>query len=629
MPSVISNPEVVDFLVDASNDGLQEELQKNYQLDGSRFSELNKLVFAVLKGEIELETFPEFIQKAFGLDSKTAESIAADLAGYRLLPLKQFVPGVETWVKKWGGNPSDYSKDHIVRVEVKPQTIALRVLKERGVELPATLEKRYLFLSEQLLEGEKDQDWFETFAMRDVAIGGLEISKEAAQNLSVALINERKEVHEEVGVPLEVHQRSSIEQNASDSSQSKTKVLTEAEQSALLNELERQLGELQKKHQERVRLSRPEKKITELPKAQVKEVTTDFSAEELDALEAQLDAIDLGEDNHSAHKKKVQAMPIKIEGDLISDAEKEEVAKQPQGRRPKVELTSEQEKELDALWPIFKKKRISRIAMFDFAKTYLVGMRSERQMEGLMRDRYHLDESAVEHVMDGLMKVKVTLEKSQLQQRQDNLPDLAGIQAMEEEVLSKRYAVMTKKANVMGKGLAKDSAQTQVSASRSKEQELMIQADRISADKLKEAIVASKPKPVAPKLSKRSAPPSETRQKITDINYKPELIGPVDELGTMAVEDFKRMATSPEEAVNKLMDKVEELAEIAPSKRIEGILAWRKSPVYKVYRSMMQESLSTGVALSEIASNRRNKGEETLTPAEIKALIKANKMLQF
>lgn len=623
MSALIHKEEVMDYIIDVSDDGAFDKIATEFNLDSERALELEDLLYAYLKGEIELEQLPEFIAKAFGKSASESQKIAARIAEARLLSLESFIPHIKEVVTEWGGN-ADQTVETIDRQDLKPESIALRVLTERGIELPEKLKNRYLFLSEQLLSGKQDQEWFEAFAERDVLIGGLQINTEAAKNLAEALIAERKEVYTEVGIADQLEPAETATKQ-----QEPVKALTQEEEKSLLDELNRQLKELHEQQVEQLRSKQPTKEISALPNPQVKEVRRNLTMDELSVLEEQLDSIDLGEDDQAALKKKIATMPIKIDGDLISEEEKAEVQQHAQARRPKVELTAEQEKELDVLWPVFKKKRISRIAMFDFAKTYLVGMRSERQMEGLMRDRYGLDQEAIDHAMDILMKVKVTMEQSQLQERKDNLPDLAGIQAMEEEVLSKRYAVMTKKANVMSGSTPADSSTARVSASRSKEEELALQAKRISEDKLNEAIIASKPKPVAPKLSKPSTPPSETRHKITDINYQPALIGPVDELGTMTVEDFKRMATSPEEAVNKLLDKIEELSEIAESKRIEGILAWRKSPVYKVYRSMMQESLSTGTALSEIASNRRNKGDETLTPAEIKALIKANKMLQF
>ena len=54
----------------------------------------------------DLAVVPEMISQAFGVEMDKATSIAADVAGYRLLPLSGFLPGLEELIVKWGGTIS-------------------------------------------------------------------------------------------------------------------------------------------------------------------------------------------------------------------------------------------------------------------------------------------------------------------------------------------------------------------------------------------------------------------------------------------------------------------------------------------------------------------------------------------
>lgn len=611
MEALTKHHEITDFLIDSSDDGFHDVLIASHGVAEERVREVDDLVFAFLQGKIGLEAMPTLLGKAFGKSESDAKKMAADVVGWRILPMKKFVNGVEAMIKSWGGDPAKYPQIVLEKEGIQPDSIARAVLEEKGVTLPDALMKRYEFLAEQFLSGEKDAQWLKEFAARDVNIGGLGISEQAGAALAEALQAQKVEAHEEAGEPMD-KQEDAHEDRELDK--------------GLIEELERQMKELEAQ----LKPARPVKDMLAMPaKKPVVKEEAGLTAQDLAALEQELNAIDLGSTIVGSSVKKASVMPVKSGGDITTPEEQAEVLQHAAtGRRPKLELTHEQEAGIDALWTLFKQKRISRMAMQDFAKTYLVGMRSERQIEGLLRDRYRFDEAQVNEIVSTLRKIKVTIEQSQLVPRKDNLPDLGAIQTMEEEVMNKRYAAMTKKANMLGSGAPLDTS-AQVSAARSKNEELELQKSKLDPEALKAAVIAAKPVAAKPKLSTPSVPPKDTMRRVTDINYQPQLVGPVEELGTMSVDDFKRLGTNPLEAVNKLQDRIDALVEIAPSKRIEGILAWRRSPVYQVYRSMMQESLTTGASLPEIATNRRNKGEESLTPAEMKALVEVNKNLQF
>ncbi len=616
--NLLKREEVLDFVIEEDMAELFGLIEDVHRIGSERVHEVTQLITAILKGDVDLEMMPMFFQKAFGKNETEAKRMASDVAGYRFLPLEAYVPEVRNLIVQWGGEISRYPAIRVERQELKPEYVAEKVLEDNGVELPDRLKKRYLYLAEQLLSGERDEQWFVAFASRDVAIGGLELPVEVSKRVLNALLGEQQESKKLFG----------SEKNKVTEQREESRTLTQEQIDAVARELDRQIEEGRREAERR----RAPKELHAIMPAQSPKVRqiSEISEEELLKMERSLESLSIEESPTVKGVVIMKGAPISVGGDLISDEEKAELDQFTVERRPKVKLTETQEKELDSLWSLFKSKRVSRMAMQDFAKTYLVGMRDDRQIEGLMRDRYRFNQDEVDHAMRVFRMVKAGIQQRQIVPRKDNMEDLEGIQRMEEEVLAKRYAVMTKKANVMGSSpLAKEAVDGRVSASRSLEEEVRLQESRVDRNALEQAIIASKPKPVTPKLSTPSTPPSEARSRMKDVVYEPRLIGPVDELAIMTVEDFKRLGNSPDEIKNKIIARFEDLADVAPSKKIQGIVAWRRSPVYGVYRSMMQESLATGLSLAELSADRRNKGEESLTPDELKIFSELSQELQF
>lgn len=131
-------------------------------------------------------------------------------------------------------------------------------------------------------------------------------------------------------------------------------------------------------------------------------------------------------------------------------------------------------------------------------------------------------------------------------------------------------------------------------------------------------------------LSPQSIPPSPSlRPRMDDIRFVKRLIGPVEELRTMSLVDFRRLSRDPNEAIVKLKDKVALLEEQGYEKRIAGIKAWRSSPLNKLYLALSQEALLSGKQIGEILAEKQVSKEETLTQAEVSAVMRLNGELRF
>ncbi len=163
-----------------------------------------------------------------------------------------------------------------------------------------------------------------------------------------------------------------------------------------------------------------------------------------------------------------------------------------------------------------------------------------------------------------------------------------------------------------------------------------------TADKIKEPIFSfqskeSKPvypaivekAPLAPRMPQpRLSAQGSGKIKMEDIKFKSKIIGPVDELRYMNLINFRRLNQDPFLAANKIKEKIDLLDE-EYSKRIEGIKAWRVSPLNRLYLEMGSASISNSKAIDVIIEERKTASQEYLTAREMEAIIELNKELRF
>ena len=103
----------------------------------------------------------------------------------------------------------------------------------------------------------------------------------------------------------------------------------------------------------------------------------------------------------------------------------------------------------------------------------------------------------------------------------------------------------------------------------------------------------------------------------------------VDELAEMNLVNFRRLSQSPYEAIKKIEDKVGFLEEDSYKKRLEGIKAWRQSPVNKIYLAIGQESIEQKKTVDTVIEDRKNSGKDYITVQEFNAIMDLNKGLRF
>jgi hypothetical protein len=159
-------------------------------------------------------------------------------------------------------------------------------------------------------------------------------------------------------------------------------------------------------------------------------------------------------------------------------------------------------------------------------------------------------------------------------------------------------------------------------------------ADEAKKKQAAAAAQAARPRtplrPIKPALSPASQPPSAGRPVVADIvGPSRKLAGPIDELGRLTIDEFRRLSRDPREAAIKIRDKIGLLEEQGVGQKILGIKAWRSSPVNRLYLEMARAALLASQAIEEVAETWGKDGRPTLSIEEIKAINNLNNETRF
>ena len=148
------------------------------------------------------------------------------------------------------------------------------------------------------------------------------------------------------------------------------------------------------------------------------------------------------------------------------------------------------------------------------------------------------------------------------------------------------------------------------------------------------------PKPVAPPAAAGQMPlikrrfeaenlSQSTKARIEDVKFVPKVMGPIDEIKYLDLTAFRRLGGDPFKTAEKIKSKLALLEEESYGKRLEGIKAWRLSPIFKLYLALGGLSISANKPIDVIIEERKLAGGEYLTSDEFKAIMDLNKNLRF
>jgi hypothetical protein len=119
------------------------------------------------------------------------------------------------------------------------------------------------------------------------------------------------------------------------------------------------------------------------------------------------------------------------------------------------------------------------------------------------------------------------------------------------------------------------------------------------------------------------------RPTVSDIRQANKLVGPVEELKAMSIQDFRMLGESTEERTTRLKEKIRLLEKESFQKRSEGIKALRQSPLMQEYLSVGGDSMEQNLTIGQVVGQRKSLGKSTMTAEEFDIISEFNSQLRF
>lgn len=117
-------------------------------------------------------------------------------------------------------------------------------------------------------------------------------------------------------------------------------------------------------------------------------------------------------------------------------------------------------------------------------------------------------------------------------------------------------------------------------------------------------------------------------KKIVQDDKSSKLVGPIDELAGLTIEDFKSWSENPYEAIKKIKEKIKLLAKESLEKGNLGMKAWKKSEINRVYLDILHNAIINRKQVDMIIQDMKNERKQTLTLEEFEAIEQLNRELR-
>ncbi|MBN2884682.1 hypothetical protein JXE04_02030 [Patescibacteria group bacterium] len=148
----------------------------------------------------------------------------------------------------------------------------------------------------------------------------------------------------------------------------------------------------------------------------------------------------------------------------------------------------------------------------------------------------------------------------------------------------------------------------------------------VSSHHLEEAVKAAVKEA---SISARPSAGSDFKTKIEDVKLRPKVMGPLEELRYLDLVNFRRLGANPKEITNKITNKIHLLEKDGYDHMVEGVKAWRQSPVNRLYVRLVQEAIISDMTLREAIADKQSKSKDSLSIEEIEAIVSMNNKLMF
>lgn len=137
-------------------------------------------------------------------------------------------------------------------------------------------------------------------------------------------------------------------------------------------------------------------------------------------------------------------------------------------------------------------------------------------------------------------------------------------------------------------------------------------------------------RPAAPRPAQPAPRPEPTyRDMVTDVRAPSRVMGPVEVLGNLTLDDFHRLGETPTDRVNKIMEEIEALSKDSFAQRAAGISAFRQSPTFKAYLLLGQMAMERKEEVTEIIDLLKAQGTPSLDAEEFEAVGSLMRQFRF
>jgi hypothetical protein len=576
---LLNIPAVQAFLFDGKILATFRDVATKHGIVPERAPEFLDLCNAVLDDKLPMAEMPAIIAEAFGIDEKAATEVAKDIIGERVLPLEAFVPGVKEQIIAWGGNPEDYAAFRLHKERVTSLEWSGRLASAANIGFSDVLLKRLAFLLEGRMNGQKSAEALRTFFGRALTIGGLGLVKEQNDALIKEIEGEAPYIELVSAEELEKIKAEAAEDAKEEAEEEDELPIIPAE--VVSTELE---------------VSPSHEVAAEVPVISERKVAvTDPDAQVPDAVAV----------------KKARTLSNSA-ADMLREAFEEAL-----------------QQTLEEAAPLLKKKLITEKQFADLAGKAIRGIRDLGKTRDILEAEYKVKKEDSAQYAEAIQK-GITLYESLARGEEAELePAVAeAIEEAEAVMMNRRFAALTNSSP--GAPLQTPMPGARVSAARLPGDEVKLRHDAMTEEMKRKAAEAERPKLAKAELTLGSVAPSDAHdRKMTDVVTATRLVGPVEQLRLLGPVEFRRLSSNPAEAAKKVEDLLTALEETSYEEKVKGIKAWRESPMTQLYVQMTEEALSEGISLPEISSRRRSAGKESLSPAEIKALVELSARLRF
>lgn len=267
----------------------------------------------------------------------------------------------------------------------------------------------------------------------------------------------------------------------------------------------------------------------------------------------------------------------------------------------------------DALTKIINKEKIEKESEFNLKKEIEAGRTPSISAPEKIKEI----EGQKEEIKQ-LSPVKEEDKKEEIPEKKE--------ETKKEEVIS--FAPPPKKSLISNIFKAPKEEKIEEKETEEKKDEKIIKKEEDTEEK-KEAVKKEEPEEKKWSSAPRPVSDSGSKKKIEDIKVAPKVMGPIDELRYLDVVNFRRLSEDPSEATLKIKKKIELLEKDGYDKRVLAILAWKKSPVNRLYVLIGQEAVNHGISIQALVEKRLDKNKNSLSWEEVKSIMKLNSELSF